>query len=94
MPNSSDVKKALKIHGRVQGVGFRWWTRGQAQALDLRGTVRNCRDGTVEVVLAGPAPSVAAMQDRLENGPGPADVVRVEELAPPEEDPPDFRIIH
>lgn len=93
MPSTSDVTKALKIHGRVQGVGFRWWTRRQAQALGLRGTVRNCPDGTVEVVVAGTAQSVGEMRDRLQAGPGPADVIRVEETTPPDALPPDFRII-
>ena len=45
--------KAFIVTGRVQGVGFRWFTRQTASELGLRGTVRNARDGSVEVVADG-----------------------------------------
>lgn len=88
----TEVRKAYKVHGRVQGVGFRWWVQRQAQYLGLRGSVRNCFDGTVDVVIAGPATAVAQMKERLEEGPSAALVIRLEELAPPERVPDDFRI--
>ena len=47
------------VHGRVQGVGFRYSARQQAAALGLSGWVRNCWDGTVEVEAEGPADIVA-----------------------------------
>ncbi len=88
----SQVRRAIKVHGRVQGVGFRWWAQRQARSLGLRGSVRNCWDGTVEVVLAGPANAVQQMMERLEDGPPAAHVVRLEELPPPERVPEDFLI--
>ncbi len=88
----SQVSRAFKVHGRVQGVGFRWWAQRVAYSLGLRGSVRNCADGTVEVVLAGPATAVQQMKDRLEDGPPAAHVVRLEELPPPERVPEDFLI--
>ncbi len=88
----SQVHKAFKVHGRVQGVGFRWWAQRLARSLGLRGSVRNCPDGTVEVVLAGSATAVQQMKERLEDGPPAAYVVRLEELAPPERVPDDFLI--
>lgn len=45
------------VRGRVQGVGFRWWTRARALELGLAGHARNTADGRVEVVAEGrPAP--------------------------------------
>jgi len=42
------------VRGRVQGVGFRWWTRARALELGLSGSARNLEDGRVEVVAQGP----------------------------------------
>lgn len=42
------------VHGRVQGVGFRWWTRSRALELGLVGSASNLADGRVEVVAEGP----------------------------------------
>ncbi len=39
----------LKIHGTVQGVGFRAFAILCANSLGIGGTVRNCQDGTVEI---------------------------------------------
>jgi acylphosphatase len=41
------------VSGRVQGVGFRWWTRARALELGLAGTATNREDGRVEVVAEG-----------------------------------------
>jgi acylphosphatase len=59
----------LRVSGRVQGVGYRAWTAAMAQALGLSGWVRNCRDGTVEALFAGPADAVAAALSRCHDGP-------------------------
>ncbi len=90
--SDNEVRKAFKVHGRVQGVGFRWWAQRLARSLGLRGSVRNCVDGTVEVVVAGSASAVSQMKERLEDGPPAARVVRLEELTPPERVPEDFEI--
>lgn len=42
------------VSGQVQGVGFRYWVRQEAQSLGLAGWVANLPDGTVEVVAEGP----------------------------------------
>ena len=42
------------VHGRVQGVFFRAFTRDKAHQLNLVGWVRNKRDGTVECQVQGP----------------------------------------
>ncbi|MFN3208422.1 MAG: acylphosphatase [Roseovarius sp.] len=65
------------ITGRVQGVGFRAWTRDAACARGLRGWVRNEPDGAVRAVLCGPEPAVADMLRTLKAGPPAARVDRV-----------------
>ena len=47
------VRKRVRIHGRVQGVGFRYFTAGTALRMGVTGTVANRRDGTVEAVVQG-----------------------------------------
>ena len=74
----------VRISGRVQGVYFRAWTRGEAERLGLDGWVRNEADGSVTALVAGPRQSVDAMLALLHQGP-PAAVVSsviVEEADP------------
>ena len=92
MHSQHESSKAFKVHGRVQGVGFRWWAQRQARTLGLRGTVRNCADGTVEIAFAGANDSVAEMCARLLSGPSGAQVSRLEDQEHPAELPYDFRI--
>jgi acylphosphatase len=65
------------VSGRVQGVGFRAWTQAEAEALGLRGFVRNRISGDVEAVLAGSPQAVETLSRRLWRGPPAARVDRV-----------------
>lgn len=47
------ITKQFFVFGRVQGVGFRFFTLQQAGKLGLKGTVRNRIDGSVEVIAQG-----------------------------------------
>ena len=69
----------VRIEGRVQGVGFRYWAIDRAVAMGLGGWVRNRIDGSVEAVFAGPEPAVAEMLRSCRRGPSFARVERVAE---------------
>ena len=66
------------VSGRVQGVWFRAWTCEQAEALGLRGWVRNRNDGRVEAVIAGSEEALETMLARFGDGPPLAKVAEVE----------------
>lgn len=69
---------SLKITGRVQGVFYRHSTKLEAQQLGLCGWVRNQADGTVEVLAAGPEPTLNRLIAWCKQGPPAAIVDRVE----------------
>jgi len=75
----SIVAKRYFVHGRVQGVGFRYFVERAAGELGLKGYTRNLDDGRVEVYAIGPAPKLALLGQRLSVGPRFADVRGVEE---------------
>ena len=56
------------VSGKVQGVGFRAWAAGQAQALGLSGWVRNLRDGQVEILAQGKDEQLEEFRTRLVQG--------------------------
>lgn len=72
------VAERLVIAGRVQGIGYRAWTVDAAQRRNLRGWVRNRRDGTVEALLIGLPAEVEAMVAECHQGPRWAQVASVE----------------
>lgn len=57
------------VRGRVQGVGFRWWTRARALELGLVGHARNTDDGRVEVVAEGTEVRLRRLVDLLSETP-------------------------
>jgi acylphosphatase len=68
-----------KIHGKVQGVGFRFETLRKAKELGLAGFVRNDHDKTVYVEAQGPSANVDRFLHWLEHhGPAEAEIGRVE----------------
>jgi acylphosphatase len=87
-------ERRFRVRGRVQGVGYRWWTRGQAQRLGIAGTVRNCPDGSVEVDARGSAEAIGKLRDALRKGPPGASVSSVDEEDPVTIPESGFHIIH
>lgn len=76
-----ETRRAFRVFGRVQGVGFRWWTQRTARGLRVGGSVRNLPDGCVEVHAVGPAVLVARLEAALREGPPGSRVDAVEEIA-------------
>ena len=73
------VRLTAWVRGRVQGVGFRWWTRCRALELGLTGQATNLDDGRVEVVAEGPREACQALLDHLRGGRTPGSVETVTE---------------
>lgn len=65
------------VHGRVQGVGFRWSTRSTALALGLVGYAKNYPDGRVLVVAEGERTSCDALLEWLNGDQTPGQVTTV-----------------
>lgn len=79
------ISVQARITGRVQGVAYRHWTRSRAQALGLKGWVRNDTSGAVIARLEGEKDAVHQMVEELWSGPGAAAVkdVQLQRNAPP-----------
>ena len=71
------VRLTAWVHGHVQGVGFRWWTRSHALELGLTGYAANQVDGRVLVVAQGPRAACDQLLGLLNGGetPGSVDTV-------------------
>lgn len=78
--NMNTATKHLIISGRVQGVGFRFFTYRIAKELGIKGWVQNLQDGTVETVVTGSHENVEKMVDKLKEGPPSARVQNIEEV--------------
>jgi acylphosphatase len=88
------VARRLIVTGRVQGVGFRYFTRDAARHEGVHGSVRNREDGGVEIEVEGDAEAVMRFERTVRSGPIGArvDDVMVNE-APPTGRLHDFRIL-
>lgn len=78
MAASAQAAARFQIHGRVQGVGFRYSARERARSLGLVGFVRNCADGSVELTAEGDRSQLEKLAAWLERGPSMARVERVD----------------
>ncbi|HEX7172732.1 MAG TPA: acylphosphatase [Candidatus Limnocylindria bacterium] len=69
---------SARISGRVQGVGYRWWARRQAEALGITGWVMNAdEERSVDLVAEGTSEALDEFERRLWAGPDGARVERV-----------------
>ena len=88
MSNDDDLTSLrLRIEGFVQSVGYRHFAIAEARKLALDGWVRNCADGTVEVLISGPNKAVETFVGLCMRGPPGSRVTNVElhRAEPPEE---------
>lgn len=67
----------FRVHGKVQGVGYRYFVLRRAGDLGLVGSVRNLPDGAVEVQAGGPTSDLTRLRWQLERGPAAAQVTGV-----------------
>ncbi len=91
--DGSHVARRCLIEGRVQGVGYRYWTRDKAHSLGLRGWVRNLPDGRVEALFAGSKETVAQMIEHCRQGPALSQVHSITEEDGDAPDQPGFAIL-
>lgn len=72
------IRKKIFLSGRVQGVGMRYEGKGKAEALGLKGSIRNLKDGRVEIMAEGEPEKIKALIDWLRKS-SPGRVQRIEE---------------
>jgi len=88
------VKKAaiIKVYGRVQGVGFRFYTQKKANELEITGYVKNRPDGSVYIEAEGEENNLELFIRWCEDGPSWAHVSKLEKQYVPLFDEEGFRI--
>ncbi len=72
------IRKAITVSGRVQGVGFRFFTQQTAINLRITGWVKNQSDGTVTMEVQGTSEQIGALISRLKQGNGYSKVTHVD----------------
>jgi acylphosphatase len=72
------VARRFLISGRVQGVGFRYFTQTAASRENIHGSVRNLPDGRVEANAEGDAEAMERFERALRHGPPGARVEQIE----------------
>ena len=72
------IARRLVVTGRVQGVGFRWFTQDTARREGVVGWVRNLLDGRVEVLVEGESEAVTRVERAIRSGPRGARVEKVD----------------
>ncbi len=72
------VARHCIIKGRVQGVGFRYFTYRAAEEHGIRGWVKNLPGGEVETYAAGDGDAMTRFLNELQRGPSSATVEHVE----------------
>ena len=72
-------QRHIRVHGKVQGVGFRFFATRVARRLGLKGSIENLRDGTVEAIIEGEAKMIDDWINEIKEGPRYAEVTKVDQ---------------
>lgn len=72
-------QRHLRIHGKVQGVGYRFYATRVARRLGLKGWIQNMRDGSVEALVEGEKKAIDDWLDELREGPRFAEVTKIDQ---------------
>lgn len=71
--------RLIRIHGKVQGVGYRFFATRVARRLGLKGWIQNLRDGAVEAAVEGESKAIDEWIEELREGPRYAEVSRIDQ---------------
>ncbi len=71
--------RVIKIHGKVQGVGFRFFATRVARRLGLKGWIRNLRDATVDAIVEGESEAIDEWIEEIREGPRYAEVTKIDQ---------------
>jgi len=82
-PRNVKEMRILRIDGKVQGVGYRFFATRVARRLGLKGTIQNVRDGSVEAVVEGEASAIDDWIRELREGPRFAEVTGIDQQIRP-----------
>ena len=74
-------QRVIRIHGKVQGVGYRFFATRVARRLGLKGSIQNNRDGTVDAVVEGEKSVIDDWIEELKEGPRYAEVTKIDQEA-------------
>lgn len=86
-------QRHIKIHGKVQGVGYRFFATRVARRLGLKGWIQNNRDGSVEAAVEGEKSAIDDWIEELKEGPRYAEVTHIDqESKDPTGTLPDFDV--
>ena len=71
--------RLVRIHRKVQGVGYRFFATRVARRLGLKGSIQNERDGTVEAMVEGEKKAIDEWIEELKEGPRYAEVTKIDQ---------------
>jgi acylphosphatase len=79
IPHHMKEQRHLRIHGKVQGVGYRFFATRVARRMGLKGWIENNRDGTVEALVEGEKKTIDEWIEEIREGPRYAEVTHIEQ---------------